>query len=125
MTAVRQAEESYYLANGIYTSLIGNLDIAFTPETETASTFKINDNFRGNLLGNFTNKTYVQAVYCPGYGADNTECGNHDELAYFVWFRHSERPDAITCHGYRKLGKKVCKSLCGSTTCNVITQMPL
>ena len=125
MNTIRQAEESYYMANGVYTPLIGNLDVSFTPEAEINSTFKLNDNFRGNLLGNLTNKTYVQAVYCPGYGGDNTQCNNHDEFAYFLWLTHSESPNAITCRGYRKFGKKVCKSLCGSESCNVLTKMPL
>ena len=109
LTAIKEAEEVYYLANGSYTGDQSNLAVSVADIPN--SNGKFNEYFYINFLGSAVENAYVIVWYCPqADSADGTACALKAEFVYTVWFEHSAYPNKVTCAGYTNLGKKVCKN---------------
>ena len=120
LMAVKQAEESYYLANGSYTDLVTDwdtldIDKASCNATEYNDVLKCGD-FMIDPIRSGDNHLSVTAYYCPGrskLGSNDSElsCQLNYDFLYEIWFDHSEKLGKQVCSGRTDFGKKICKSL--------------
>ena len=108
LTAIKNAEENYYLANGAYSSEISNLDIDFP----VASNKMIDEHVRLNLLGDYTpSGSFINIHFCPSTKVTDSigwDCVEKSDLEYRIWLSHSTYPNKIECSGSTDLGRKVC-----------------
>ena len=77
LSNIKQAEESYLLANGTYTQDLTALDIALPSECTSAPNANGDLNVAwkcGNDWYIGTNMNRVLANYCPGYNSSYDEC---------------------------------------------------
>ncbi len=117
LTAIKNAEETYYLANGQYTDDPANLDIDHPACTELSTTdksfFVCDNSFIIDILsdtsGNLASMM-VQALYCPGNTNNVQNCLDKLDFKYALNFTHSDHPDKITCSGSTDFGKGICKA---------------
>ena len=114
----KAAEESYYMANGLYTTDINNMDISF-PNCSVEEDMLICDNYFQldplNGTGDSSNPSNarLQLLYCPPNAKDLSygQCLTKAEFLYTVWLDQSSNPGKTTCTGTTDLGKKFCKSI--------------
>ncbi len=122
LMAVKQAEESYYLANGSYTDLFTDwdtldIDKASCNATEYNDVLKCGDFMIDPIRTGSNNLSFsVTAYYCPGrskLGGNDSElsCQLNYDFLYEIWFDHSEKLGKQVCSGRTDFGKKICKSL--------------
>ena len=113
LSAIKQAEEAYYLANGEYTTDWSVLAIGSSAcKRKHANTDLL-------YCGDFvidpidSNGANLNAHYCPGTSKTTAHWGTCDtqEYIYVVWLTHSVKPDQIECNGITALGQKVCNTL--------------
>ena len=102
LASIKNAEENYYLANGVYAIRIADLDIDF-PNAPTYSNGMIGNSFGINL--NWNN---VTLGLCPKNETDNWNSCPEWDYYYNVWYAHSDKPNQIECVGLTNFGRKVC-----------------
>ena len=114
MSAMKTAQEAYYLANGEYIDSVEDLDIGFSCTTPfDKSIAKCDDYFLIDAIqGGLPN---IRAGYCPGYQTNwdsdrQTGCGFQREFIYIVWLDHSDNPGVTECIGRTDFGKAICKA---------------
>jgi len=113
MSAVKTAEEAYYLTNGTYTEQWAELDIDLPncPPRATGSDVLICDNyFMLDPLNGL--ESTLTVYYCPDDVKLKSRiviCENHSDFTYTVWLDNSEYPGKYLCTGKTNLGKAVCK----------------
>lgn len=121
--AIVKASESYYLANGEYTSHLDDLDISFPQCTsgvsggsigENTSVMKCDKDFMIDLLSSDGDKGTqgdIQLVYCPGATSWDT-CNRNADYVYLINFSvHPTAPNERTCKGKTDKGINFCKTL--------------
>ena len=114
----KAAEEAYYMANGLYTTDISNLDISF-PNCNVVKDMLICDNYFQmdplNGTGDSSNPSNarLQLLYCPpdAKSLSYEQCLTKAEFLYTVWLDQSSKPGITTCTGTTDLGKKFCKTV--------------
>ena len=114
LSAVKSAEEMYYLEHGSYTqytqSLADTLDIGFSCRTvQDGSVLKCDDYFLIDVLRPAEND--VRAAYCPGHQTHwNDDCVMHYDFRYIIYLDHSSKPGKTECSARTALGRAICKS---------------
>ena len=111
MRALKDAQESYYLANGVYVDNPALLDLdvnVFAGGTFNASGIinLPNGTWIDNLFSGTANAT---ARIAGGLGSSGAR-----DCYYELWLDQSPRPGALTCVGESDFGKRVCKTVSGS-----------
>ena len=114
----KAAEEAYYMANGLYTTDISNLDISF-PNCNVVKDMLICDNYFQmdplNGTGDSSNPSNarLRLLYCPpdAKSLSYEQCLTKAEFLYTVWLDQSSKPGITTCTGTTDLGKKFCKTV--------------
>ena len=109
LTAIKQAEEAYYLANNEYTNDITKLDLDHGCKIIRDDTFTCDNYFGIDPLSGTTPN--LRAFYCPGNTNDWNNCTTKQDFMFTVWFDHSDKPNQIECTGNTPLGTDVCKSI--------------
>ena len=112
LATIKQAEETYYLANGQYTNDWTLLDIDLSTCIVTSTDLVYCGDFVIDPLD--SRGANLNAHYCPGTTQNHGmwgNCGQKQEYTYTVWLTHSTKPDQIECVGDTTLGQKVCNTL--------------
>lgn len=115
-SALRRAQEVYYLANGQYATSLYDLDIDFSNACVVGKTdsslmscpYAYFDNIKGSgggiaLTGN--NISFTFSANKKKY--DNGE----EDAVIFMWFANSSYPNQITCTAVTDFGSRLCKSM--------------
>lgn len=113
LTSIKQAEETYYLANGEYTDDITKLDLEHGCKTIFEDTFACDQSFIIDSINTSLNPSdsNLRAFYCPNDINNWQNCKFHRDFIYTVWFENSTKPNQIECDGYTTLGNSVCKGI--------------
>ena len=111
----RDAEETYYMANGKYTDYPADLDVEI-PFKKIVSNldggyFITDKNYWFSLIGTNGNPDlhYVQGGF--GRLEGDSYSGIKKELAYTLYLQHSSYPGKISCWGTTDAYQQLCKSL--------------
>lgn len=114
VASIKQAGESYYMANGEYPPTSVDWDV-LDIEVPSCSTVDGDMKVCGDFLIDVNQGTYeaknIRVGYCPNREKTIGCLWSDNEFVYTVWFTHSAQPDRITCVGHTSLGQKVCNSL--------------
>ncbi len=117
LTAIKAAEEAYYLANAEYTEDLNSLDISHSCNQlgNDKSIFTCNKHFVIDVLGSVSTNgaaAYViHAAYCPDYTNLWSQCLSNRDFSYILYLTHHDKlPNKISCSGLTNLGKAVCKA---------------
>ena len=114
ITAIKNAEETYYLANGNYAIDLSELDLDTTCKiVADTSVFSCDNYFAVDVIsGGFSlisNK--LDAYYCPNDLTNWDNCVANKDFIYTVWLDHSNYPGKQECTAYTTLGTKICKTI--------------
>ena len=114
VSTLHQAAETYYLANGSYTTSIHNLDVSI-PCTES---FRQSDNMPfwtcGNDLLVQASETGIWANYCPNHNTSYEDCAVYRDLQIGYHYNHLPVDSGLLeCIALNNstFGEKVCKQL--------------
>lgn len=111
---LRQEQEGYYASNHKYAGSVSLLNPEFnqvcTPLYKGVNIWNCKDAYVDNLGTSKDPNAFVYISYCPGQGAA-PDCADKSLVAVRVYFKHSSRPDQITCIGRSQKGNAFCKSL--------------
>ncbi|MBR1373388.1 prepilin-type N-terminal cleavage/methylation domain-containing protein [bacterium] len=114
LSAIKTAEESYYLANGEYTYNMDLLDIGSSCSREAdVSLVRCDPYFLIDIMGDSgtnLNWRYIEAAYCLGKKVTWSECEPAD-FYYRRWYNYSTYPNKEECIGVTDIGKEMCKSI--------------
>ena len=114
LKAIAQANAVYYLANGVYSPNVHNLDVSIPGEcTDTGNgvggqVWKCGNDFLvDNSEGHF-----LRAFYCPKENYEYYNCGKNSDFRITMYIENSKSPivGCIATEG-SSLGQKVCNSL--------------
>ena len=107
-TAIRKAEEIYYMANGRYLyNTTDGLDIDFAVERD-GEFLRAKHGYLDIMQNDIP---CVDIWVCPNSPEDHHKCIEMRVAHIRVWFANSEKPNAIECSGYTQKGRNTCKSL--------------
>ena len=114
MAAIKNAEESYYLANGNYTIDLSVLDLDTTCKiVSDTSVFSCDNYFAVDVISGafslWSNK--LDAYYCPNNLTNWDSCIANKDFIYTVWLDHSNYPGKQECVASTALGTKICKTI--------------
>ena len=105
--AIRNAEETYYMANGKYLpNTLDGLDIDFNLERE-GEFLHSPEGFFDIMQGTLPR---IDIWFCPG-SPTYQNCLKSRIAGISVWFAESEKPNQIICEGLNPTGRTLCKSL--------------
>ena len=109
ITALKNAEEVFYLSNGNYTGDLTQLDMEHGCSVVSDTSFIVCDKFWGiDVINDGYN---ILLMYCPN-GLDSfSSCNSHVDFQFKVWFTHSAYPDQVSCSGVSADAQAVCNSL--------------
>ncbi len=115
VSTLHQAAETYYLANGSYTTSIHNLDVSI-PCTES---LRESDNMPfwtcGNDLLLQASETGIWANYCPNHNASYEDCAAYRDLqiGYNYYYTTGNGKGNMICIVLNNstFGEKLCKHL--------------
>lgn len=115
----KTAEEAYYMANGAYTNITANLDLAFpdctlNSDTLVCDNYFILDPLLSSADGLDPASAALTLAYCPAYAKaapTYSDCNGRADFIYTVWLTHSAKPDRTECAGKTEQGRILCKSL--------------
>ncbi len=117
LTAIKNAEEIYFLANNEYALDLSLLDIEVPCPMRTLNNggtdnlFKCDKYFAIDAF-NSTQGNILIAYYCPN--ADITSgisaCQSIADFEYRVWLEHSTKSNQTQCIGHTNLGNQICKN---------------
>ena len=114
IASIKQAGETYYMANGEYPPTTLDWD-TLGIEASACSTvdgdMKVCGDFLIDVNQGTENAKNIRVGYCPNREKTLDCLWGNNEFMYTVWFAHSARPDSVTCVGNTALGQKVCNSL--------------
>ena len=123
LATIKQAEESYYMANGEYTNDWDVLGVDLSACATVAYDNGLSDVKRCDnsfLIDPLSNSTpNLNVAYCPDFISSSNlsgmgiygNCKTSGDFEYKVWLTHSDYPDKIECIGRTNLGNKICGSL--------------
>ena len=114
MTAIKNAEEAYYLANGNYAIDLSLLDLDTTCKiVSDTSVFSCDNYFAVDVIsGDFSlGSSKLDAYYCPNNLTNWNSCIANKDFIYTVWLDHSNYPGKQQCTAYTTLGTKICKTI--------------
>ena len=114
MAAIKNAEETYYLANGNYTIDLSVLDLDTTCKiVSDTSVFSCDNYFAVDVINGVsspgTNK--LDAYYCPNDLTNWGNCITNKDFIYTIWLDHSNYPGKQECTPSTTLGTKICKTI--------------
>ncbi len=126
MASIKNAQETYFLANGSYTTNWSDLDITTECAVSKYLNFVVcNKQFVLAPIDPFSSRNALIAYACPEPLQTITEgstvsCVNQSkDYEYRFWLSHSEEPNKQHCYAYTPKGKNFCKSLCGNWNCSM------
>jgi len=115
ITAIKNAEEAYYMANGQYTTDASLLDIGPSCQTtEDSSLFICNDFFVFDIISATISlsTSRIGVYYCPKKIENWGACTSQDrEFALYTYLDHSSNPGKISCEAFTDKGTDLCKML--------------
>lgn len=114
MAGIKQAEESYYMANGNYTTDPSALDINLSCRNGVDASSFFCDNFFGIDLisGNLASgRNNIVAYYCPNDTNSWGNCVANKDFMYKIWLTHSDYPDKQECEASTALGTQICNAI--------------
>ncbi len=112
LKAMADAQESYYLSNGSYTTNGTLLDIQMPSECSVVEGTHYKHYFCKDFMTDFSTEGSVNASYCPK--ADSQSCAaKRDFLIAFRLSHHISAPNKRICVVYNNspLGTKICNTL--------------
>ena len=130
MSALKNAEEIYYMANGDYVYDFTNIELDIDHNCTVVATWDKsaikceNTYFVIDILATASfneNFNYNRAFYCPGHNATYADCSSNYDFEYRVWQTHSAKPDQTECVGRTAFGIEVCKKIQSEKSARVNT----
>ena len=117
---IKRAQETYFLANGLYSPDLQALDVDYSGGCR--SIHALNNEWscpEGYFidLGAAYNQSLgaLSVSLCPGYNTGSAACSPHREATYSLYFDHysgdPSKKGTASCSGYTDRGKAICKSL--------------
>ncbi len=124
---VRDAEQSYFLAHGIYTSILDNLDIDWPECIFDEEKSSVNGNIylyvytcnqgRFSIYTNADNPSTLNSVYSYPSGLQD------DQILAIEFYLNNNEPHRL-CHSNFEKGQRVCQSLGGKELRSGIYTLP-
>ena len=109
ITSLKNAEETFFLANGHYTADLTELDIDHGCKVVSDTSFIVCDKYWGiDVINDGDN---IMVMYCPNNLSSFSACNANQDFWYKIWFTHTNYPDQASCGGTSNLAKSVCQSL--------------
>ena len=109
ITSLKNAEETFFLANGHYAGDLTELDIDHGCKVVSDTSFIVCDKYWGiDVINDGDN---IVVMYCPNHLSSYDDCASGDDFWYKIWFTHTNYPDQASCGGKSGLGQSVCQSL--------------
>ena len=107
---IKDAQESYYMANGTYSDDLSRLDIT-VPKGNLRSNSSVGqeDYTNGTCLDNLFGTTSSGWLVAGGIGK-NCSSGATNGCLIRVWLDHSVKPGVIECSGTHEKCASVCKT---------------
>jgi type IV pilus assembly protein PilE len=114
--AIKNAQESYYLANGNYTGVFSDLDVTFPNSCQVVSIYE-NEVACGEkwvFNNDQSGRTkYLEMLYCPGKASGGClHCrAAGDATINLHYTHHPSKGDQIECVARTQKGEKLCKMI--------------